>query len=210
MPLKVTMFSDMICPFCYIGFETFRKLKADFDLELDWRGFQIHPEWPSEGMPALEYWRRRGVNPETRRASWQRIATMAEAAGFTIKQPEIATNSRLALEAAEFAKTIGKGEAFEERVYRAYFQEGSNIGDAGVLANLGADVGIDRDELNLALESNRYSLRLKNNALMANQRGVTGVPTFFIGDFPLVGAQTEQVMRQVFQRVSERMASSAR
>jgi predicted DsbA family dithiol-disulfide isomerase len=206
MALKITMFSDFICPFCFIGFETIRKLKPEFGFELEWRGFQIHPEWPTEGMPASEY--RRGMDPETRRAIWERISAMANAAGFSMKQPETLSNSRLALEAAEFAKSVGKDEAFEERVYRAYFQEALNIGDQRVLVNLGTDVGIDRDEMNLALESNRYTLTLQNNAYVAHEREVTGVPTFFIGEYPLVGAQSEDVMRRVLKRAGELMGAS--
>jgi predicted DsbA family dithiol-disulfide isomerase len=203
MAMKLVMFSDFICPFCYIGFETVRKLKPEFDLEIEWRGFQIHPEWPAEGMPASEY--RRGMDPETRRAIWARIQAMAENTGFTMKPPELLTNSRIALEAAEFAQECGRGEAFEERVYRAYFNEGLNIGDQGVLAKLAAEVGIDRDELNLAIESNRYTARLRDNTIEAHERGVSGVPTFFVGDYPLVGAQSEDVMRQIlgrYQRLS--------
>ncbi len=178
MPLKIKMYSDFICPFCYIGFEVFRKLKPEFDLELDWRGFQIHPEWP------------------------------ADAAGFEMKPPELLTNSRLSLEAAEFAKEAGVGEAFDERVYRAYFYEGLNIGKQSVLADLAADVGLSRDDLNVALDSGRYALRLKSNAMVAHQNGVSGVPTFFIGEYPLVGAQSEDVMRQVLQRVSSRLSAA--
>jgi predicted DsbA family dithiol-disulfide isomerase len=203
MALKITMYSDFICPFCYIGFEVFRKLKPEFDLELDWRGFQIHPEWPAEGMPASQW--RTGMDAESRRAVWERIQAMAAAAGFEMKAPETLTNSRLALEAAEFAKETGAGEAFEERVYRAYFYEGLNIGSQAVLGDLAADVGLSRDDLNVAIESNRYSLRLKNNAMIAHRKGVSGVPTFFIGEYPLVGAQSEEVMRQILQRVSQRL-----
>ncbi len=204
MALKITMFSDFICPFCYIGFEVFRKLKPEFDLELDWRGFQIHPDWPAEGMPASEW--RNGMSPESRRAVWERIQGMAVEAGFEMKPAEILTNSRLALEATEFAKEAGAGEAFEERVYRAYFNEGLNIGSQAVLADLAAEVGLSRDDLNLALDSNRYSMRLKNTSLVAHQKGVSGVPTFFIGDYPMVGAQSEETMRQVLQRVSQRLS----
>lgn len=206
MPLKIKMYSDFICPFCYIGFEVFRKLKPEFDLELDWRGFQIHPEWPAEGMLASEW--RNGMDPAARQAVWQRIQAMARAAGFEMKPPELLTNSRLSLEAAEYAKEAGAGEAFEERVYRAYFYEGLNIGSQSVLADLGADVGLSRDDLNLALDSGRYALRLKNNAMVAHQNGVSGVPTFFIGEYPLVGAQSEDVMRQVLQRVSSRLSAA--
>ncbi len=52
MALKIVMFSDYICPFCYVGFETIRRLKPEFDFQLEWRGFQIHPDWPAEGIPA--------------------------------------------------------------------------------------------------------------------------------------------------------------
>lgn len=205
MALKLVMFSDFICPFCYIGFETVRKLKPEFDLEIEWRGFQIHPEWPADGMPASEY--RRGMDPETRRAIWTRIQGMAENVGFTMKPPELLTNSRIALEAAEFAQECGKGEAFEERVYRAYFYEGLNIGDQGVLARLAAEAGIDRDELSLAIESNRYTARPRDTAVEAHERGVSGVPTFFVGDYPLVGAQSEDVMRQILSRY-QRLAAA--
>jgi len=206
MALTITMFSDFICPFCYIGFATARKLKPEFDLDLAWRGFQIHPDWPAEGMPASEF--RREMSPETRRAIWTRIEAMADAAGITMKPPELLTNSRLALEAAEFAAELGKGELFEERVYRGYFNEGLNIGQPGVLADLAADVGLDREDLNVALESNRYSLRLKNNAMVAHKRNVDGVPTFFIGEYPLVGAQGEDVMRQILGRYIQKFAAA--
>ena len=198
MALKITLFSDFICPFCYIGFETVRKLKPEFDLEIEWRGFQIHPEWPAEGMAAADY--RRGMDPETRRTIWARIQAMAEATGFSMKPPAVLTNSRMALEAAEFANQCGMGEAFEERVYRAYFNEGLNIGSQGVIGELAAEVGIDRNELDLAIESNRYVERLRDNASDAHSRGVSGVPTFFVGEYPLVGAQNEDAMRQILQR----------
>src|SRR5579859_3137325 len=206
MPLKIAMFSDFICPFCYIGFETVRKLKPEFDLEIEWRGFQIHPEWPAEGMPAAEF--RRGMDPETRRAVWARIEAMAAAAGFTMKAPEVLTNSRLALEAVEFAKESGRSEAFEQRVYRAYFNEGLNIGKVGVLGELAAEVGLDRDEFNLAIESNRFTQRLRENAFEARERGVDGVPTFFVGDYPLVGAQSEDVMRRILRRYADRLGAA--
>jgi predicted DsbA family dithiol-disulfide isomerase len=206
MPLKIVMFFDFICPFCFIGFEVIRKLKPEFEVEVDWRGFQIHPEWPADGVLAADY--RRGTDPQVRRARWQQIEAMAGAAGFTMRQPELLANSRLALEAAEFAKESGAGEAFEQRIYEAYFQDGLNIGDAGVLANIAADLGMDRDDFNLALESNRYTARLRNNTVMAHQLGVSGVPTFFIGQYPLVGAQSEQVMRQVLERAAQRAGSA--
>jgi predicted DsbA family dithiol-disulfide isomerase len=208
MAIKIEMFSDFICPFCYIGFATIRKVKPEFGLEIAWKGFQIHPEWPPDGMPAAEF--RREMSPEMRRSIWERIGTMAEAAGIAMKPPALLTNSRCALEAAEFAAEQGIGEAFEERVYRAYFNEGLNIGKPGVVADLAAEVGIDRFELDAALESKRYAMRLKNNAMAAHNRNVDGVPTFFIGDYPMVGAQSEDVMRQILGRYVHKLAEAAK
>ena len=73
-----------------------RRLKPEFDFTLRHRGFQIHPEWPPEGMPAAQW--RNGMDAESRRAVWERIQAMAVAAGFEMKAPETLTNSRLALE----------------------------------------------------------------------------------------------------------------
>ena len=139
---------------------------------------------------------------------WARIASLGATVGLEMKSPELLANSRLALEAAEFAKECGKAESFEERIFRAYFNDNLNIGSQGVLGELAIEVGLDRDELNVALESSRYHKRLDDNARAAHERGVDGVPTFFVGDYPLVGAQSEQVMRQILQRYVQKMAAA--
>jgi predicted DsbA family dithiol-disulfide isomerase len=201
------MYSDFICPFCYIGFEVFRKLKPEFDLELDWRGFQIHPDWPAEGMPASEW--RNGMDANARRAVWDRIQTMATDAGFQMKPPEMLTNSRLSLEAAEFAKEAGLRARPSRNASIALTSTRERISAARRLSPISPRrLACRATTLNLALDSGRYSLRLKNNAMIAHQNGVSGVPTFFIGEYPLVGAQSEDVMRQVLQRVSERLAAA--
>lgn len=205
MALKIVMFSDYICPFCYVGFETIRKLKPEFDFQIEWRGFQIHPDWPAAGIP-VEKMRGPG-EAESRQALWKRISAMAEATGFSIKPPTVLTNSRAALAATEFARESGRDELLEERIYRAYFNEGENIGDAGVVARLAAEAGLDAGEVAEAIKSPKYEMRLKNNSLAAHQRGVSGVPTFFIGEFPLVGAQNLDAMRAILKRATERFAS---
>jgi predicted DsbA family dithiol-disulfide isomerase len=207
MALKITMFSDFVCPFCYIGFETLRRLESEFDFMLEWRGFEIHPEWPAEGISTERV--RAGADAKALGAAWQRIKALADEIGLAMDPPSVLTNSHRALEAAEFAHQEGRGEEFEQRVYRAYFNEGTNIGDPRKIRALAAEVGIDAAKLDEALESGKYSLRLKNNALVANQRGVSGVPTFFIGGFPLVGAQSLDAMRHIVKRVSERAASES-
>ncbi len=205
MALKIVMFSDYICPFCYVGFETMRRLKPEFDFQLEWRGFQIHPDWPAEGIPIDKA--RETIDPAPRVALWKRISAMAEAVGFSMKPPTVLTNSRAALAATEFARESGRDEGLEERIYRAYFNDGVNIGDPETVARLAAEAGLDSGEVADAIRSPRYEMRLKNNSLAAHQRGVSGVPTFFIGEFPLVGAQSLDAMRAILKRATERFAS---
>ena len=204
MALKVTLFSDYICPFCYIGFHTLRKMKREFDLDVDWRGFQIHPDWPATGIPAEKIYGK--LDPETRKGAWERISTMATEIGLTMRPPSVLTNSHNALAATEYAIASGKGDEFEERVYRAYFEDGANIGDVEVLKKLAVDVGLEAEQALAAIESPQVQLRLKNNAMVAHQHNVSGVPTFFIGTYPLVGAQSEDTMRKILARATEMMS----
>ncbi|HXR35553.1 MAG TPA: DsbA family protein, partial [Candidatus Binataceae bacterium] len=99
----------------------------------------------------------RMMDPKARRLIWTHILELADAAGVTMKAPEVLANSRLALRAAEFARENGRGEAFDDLVYRAYFSDGLNIGLQGALGDLATAVGLDRSELDRALESQRYA-----------------------------------------------------
>ncbi len=206
MALHVTLFSDFICPFCYVGLRTIGKLKSEFDLEVEWRGFQIHPDWPPTGIPAEKVYGAEGSAART--AAWGRISAMADAVGLAMKPPAMLTNSHRALAACEAAIEAGRGEDFEERVYRAYFFDGANIGDLDVLKNLGAEVGLDRGLIGEAIASPKVELKLKNNALIAHRRGVSGVPTFFLGEYPVVGAQSLDAMRKILTRAGERIGAA--
>ncbi len=201
MSTKVAVFSDFVCPFCYIGLHTLNQLKSEFDIKVQWRGFQIHPEWPAEGMPVEQFYRTMGE--ERRKAGWQMIERMAAETGLEMRPPTVLANSYRALAAQEFAIEHQRGDAFEERVFRAYFNDQADIGDPGVIRELAREVGLDPMQLDQAMDEDRYAMRLKNNALIANQRGITGVPTFIIGGYPLVGAQSADTLRQILQRAVE-------
>ncbi|HLI79258.1 MAG TPA: DsbA family oxidoreductase [Candidatus Binataceae bacterium] len=206
MALKITLFSDFICPFCYIGFHTLQKMQREFDLEVAWRGFQIHPDWPATGISADKVYGAQGS--DSRKAAWERISTMATEIGLAMRPPTVLTNSYNALAACEYAIASGKGEEFEERVYRAYFHDGSNIGDVDVLKNLASEVGLEAEKVAEATTAPAVQLKLKNNALVAHQHGVSGVPTFFIGNYPLVGAQSELTMRKILTRATEMLSAA--
>lgn len=198
MSLKLQIFADFICPFCYIGSVIVRKLQPEFGFQVESHGFQIHPEWPAAGLPLAQH--PRLMDPVARRLIWNHIQELAGTAGVAMKPPAVLANSRLALQAAAFARENGQGDAFDGRVYRAYFNEGLNIGLSGVLSDLAADVGLDRAELDRALESERYAPQLERDARLARQRGVSGVPAFFLGEYSFTGAHSEEIMREILRR----------
>lgn len=194
--MNVTVFYDYNCPFCYIASRRLALLSGEFDLSIEWKGIEIHPEFPPEGAK-----RGRSVKSLIVRE------TMGEAAeeGIEIRPPGFAANSRLALEASELAKTVGRFEAFHYAVYGAYFGEGLNIGKPDVLLSIGERAGIERKALADSLER-----RAMRGAVAANEREaavytVLGVPTFILGSFPVHGCQPLETMRTMIERALSRL-----
>ncbi len=124
----------------------------------------------------------------------------AQEFGLPYRRSDRLSNSRLAIEAAEFARDAGRFDAFSRAVFRAYFGEGRDIGDAGVLRELAADVTLDPDALQEALTEGRYAGRREAAAAEARRLGFSGVPTFV---FPqgqvVVGAQPLAVFERVLR-----------
>jgi predicted DsbA family dithiol-disulfide isomerase len=205
MGFKLQVFADFICPFCYIGSATVHKLQPEFGFAIEPHGFQIHPEWPAEGLELAHH--PRMMDPKARELIWKHIRELAEAAGLEMKPPEVLANSRLALQAAAFARDKGCGEKFDQRIYQAYFSEGLNIGLRAVLVDLATDVGLDRAEAEQALDSKDYAYHLEQDTKLARELGVTGVPAFFLGPYSFGGAQSEGLMREIFRRYGESTAT---
>ena len=113
------------------------------------------------------------------------------------------SNSRLALEAAEYARDKGRYDALHHAVFKAYFSDGEDIGDMGVLLTIAASCGLDTGELERALDEGHHSIRVSQGTDQARQRGVTAVPTFFIEDAPAItGAMAEKRFREVLREIT--------
>lgn len=206
--MKITVFSDYICPFCYIGIETLRSVQSEVPpFTLTWKGFQIHPEYPASGLPmeqrVAKYGQKR-YDKERYAAVWQNILSLADNIGLTMQPPPVLTNSRIALEATEYAQKNGQAEAFAQAVYQAYFQHGKNIGDLEIVLSLAEEVGLYRAELHDHLLSGTYTDRIQTAQKEAHELGVSGVPTFVVGPAQIVGAQSPDVVINMLNRVAER------
>ena len=205
--LKVSVFSDYICPFCYIGSRRLLRLEQDYDLKVNWAGLEIHPDTPPEGMPI----ERLGYP----RAQWaQMMAALNEMAaeeGIELEDHDFTTNSHRALLLSEAAKRAGREVfyALHERLFHAFFSQGKNIGDEGVLRTLAADVGVPEDIVNVAWHNQDYEQRLKLNLQHARELGVRGTPTFVFGEELLVGAVPLAELQAAARRASHALDAGA-
>ena len=196
LQMKLTVFYDYICPFCYLTSKSLEELSREFDLEIEWKGIEIHPEFTSEGQKS------------PRSVKSLRVAEVIKAAaaenGTEIVLPGFRTNSRLSLEASEFAKTRNLFKSFHHLIYDAYYLERKNIGDVDVIIEAGANAGLDAVELAECLVKRTMFDRIEKNKREAEENMVVGVPTILLGAFPLYGNQSRDTLRHMIRRAIER------
>ncbi len=190
--MNVTVYYDYICPFCYLGTKRILDLAKEFNLTVDWKGIEIHPEFPPEGKKRTRTLKSKSF-AET-------IREMAKEDGIEIKLPGFSTNSRLSLEASEFAKVKSRFLEFHVSVYEAYFLEGLNIGDIEVILDIGESAGLDKSDLSECLDKRTMFDNIRDNKKEAEDNHVLGVPTFMFGSFPVHGNQSIQTMRHLIKR----------
>jgi len=193
--MNVTVYYDYICPFCYLGTKRILGLSKEFNLTIDWKGIEIHPEFPPQGKKRTKTLKSKSF-AET-------IREMAKEDNIEIKLPGYATNSRLSLEASEFAKIKGKFLEFHIGVYEAYFLEGRNIGDIEIVLDIGEKAGLHRSDLVECLNKRTMFDNIEANKKEAEDNIILGVPTFIFGNFPVHGNQSTQTMRHIIIRALE-------
>lgn len=206
--MKVEIWSDVICPFCYIGkvkFETALNEFADKNnVEIEWKSYQL--------MPGLQTQEDRSIHDvlvQTKGISLQQAkelngyaTTMAKAVGLHYDfDKAIPANTLRAHQFQHFAKTQGKGNEAEERVFKAYFTDGKNVDDVETLVELGKSMGLDPLALKTALDNQTYLDAVKNDIKEAQQIGVKGVPFFvFNRKYAISGAQSPESFLDILQK----------
>jgi len=198
--LLVSVFSDYICPFCYIGHLRLARLRDDYDLKINWRFLEIHPDNPPEGRPLSEL----GYPPEQWRQMMENLARMAEEEGVTLAERTFTTNSRKALLLAEATKSAGV-EAFDrlnEGLFEAYFLERQNLGDANVLRDIARQCGVADELVHHAWSEPDFDQILQANLRDAARLRITGTPTFLFGNRMAAGAVPVETLRRLAATVS--------
>lgn len=177
--LRVMVFSDYICPFCYIGHLRLARLRDSYDLKINWRFLEIHPDNPSEGRPLSEL----GYPPEQWRRMMENLQTMAIEEGVELAERTYTTNSRKALLLAEAAKAAG-GRTFyrlNTALFEAYFLQQQNLGDPQVLRAIAKHAGVEEAIVDRAWTDPQYQDILQANLRDAARLGINGTPAFIIG-----------------------------
>jgi predicted DsbA family dithiol-disulfide isomerase len=205
-PFLIVAYSDYVCPWCYIGWQRIEQLRREFDVQVEWRPFELHPETPKTGANLAG----RVGSSARARVYTENILGIAREAGIAMRMPVVVSNSHRALEAAEFARDRGGFEAMHAAMFRAYFEDARDIGDADVLCDIARGWGIDDQGLRQALADETYAARIDEITDAARGDEILSTPTFiFPGGFRLIGGQEYAVFQSVTRRLMERIAAGA-
>lgn len=199
--MKVEIWSDIMCPFCYIGKRKFEAALADFDhsdkIEIVWKSFQLNPDMETDPSKNINQYlaEAKGWSLDHAKQMNDHVTGMAKEVGLQYDfDKAVLANSFDAHRLIQLAKKHGQGDAIEERLFKAYFTEGENTADHQTLQRLGAEIGLDADEIKTMLASDQYAEAVDRDIYEARQVGVRGVPFFvFNQKYAVSGAQGSEV-----------------
>lgn len=198
--MKIEIWSDIMCPFCYIGkrhFEQALKEFGDVKLEIEWKSFQLDPSLPETSEEGVyEYLaKRKGFSVEQSKAMHNNVVKMAANVGleYNFDIAKVA-NSFKAHRIIQAAKQKGYGDTAEEIFFRSYFTEGKDLGSREELLSIGTQIGLRPIEIDVALSDERYESLVKEDIREAQQLGINAVP-FLVMDrkYGVSGAQPVEV-----------------
>jgi predicted DsbA family dithiol-disulfide isomerase len=207
--MKVEVWSDIICPFCYIGKRKFEQALHQFahqsEVEVVWRSYQLDPSTPafSTQSVAADLARKKGMSLSETKQMMQHVTDMASEVGLVYDfDKAVVANTFTAHRLTHLAAKHGLQDASEERLFTAYFTEGKNINDLETLVQLGVEIGLDAEEVRSVLVSDAYTKEVQQDIYEAQQVGVRGVPFFvFDNKYAVSGAQSSEVFTNVLQKV---------
>lgn len=209
--MKVEIWSDVMCPFCYIGKRKFEAALAQFEgkenVQVEWKSFQLNPSLKTDAGKNINAYLAeiKGWTIEQAKEMNARVAAMAKEAGLNYDFDKvIVANSFDAHRLVQYAKRKNLGDAMEEALFRAYFIEGKDTSDHATLISLAQEAGLDEGETKRILASGIFSDEVEEDIEQAAQLGVRGVP-FFVFDrkYAVSGAQPVEVFLQTMRKAAE-------
>jgi len=206
--MKIEIWSDVMCPFCYIGKRRFEHALEQFEyadrVDIEWRSFQLNPDMETDPDANINEYLAdsKGWSLEKAKQMNQRVTDMAAEIGLEYNMDQaVVANSFNAHRLIQFAKTNNKGDEAEEALFRAYFTDGKNMDDLDTLVAIGKDIGLDGHDVRAVLEGDQFANAVKHDIQTAKGMNIRGVP-FFLFDrkYGVSGAQETQTFLQALQQ----------
>lgn len=209
--MKIEVWSDFVCPFCYIGKRrleiALEKFEHKDEVELIFKSFELDPSSKKKfdenihEIIAKKY----GIPVEQAKASNNQLVDQAKAIGLNYNFDDlIPTNTFDAHRVVHYAKTEGKTNELVERIFKAYFIDSLNISDHKVLASLAHEVGLNSDKALSMLESDQYGEEVRKDEETASKLRISGVPYFLINNkYVVSGAQTPEMFLEALEKARE-------
>ena len=213
--MRVDIWSDVVCPFCYIGKKRLEHVAAEAGVELDihWHSFELDPNAPAkhESSNTERLAKKYGQSIEQTQVMERNVAQAAASEGIVFNwQHANSGNTFNAHRLIHLAQSKGLGNAMKEALCRAYMTEGQNIGEVEVIAKIAVAVGLDASEVQAVLASDAFAAEVRQDEKIAREQlNVTGVP-FFVFDqrLAVAGAQPREVFLQALQQVQSEAATA--
>lgn len=211
-PIKVDVWSDIACPWCFIGKRKFEAGAAEFggNVEVEYHSFELAPDTPVDfDGSEYDYLATRGFPADKVGPMLERVTGIAESVGLHYDYDILQhTNTVLGHQLIHYAKARGRQLEMKERLLSAYFEQGRHVGRIEELADLAAELGFDRDNVMRSLSSNEYLQDVRADQALAVEYGIQGVPFFVIdGKYGVSGAQDAATFANVLSQVRDEKES---
>jgi len=206
--MQIEIWSDIMCPFCYIGKRNFENALAQFPYkektEVIWKSFQLVPDLKTQPGKNINQFL-----SEHKGISLQQATKLNDHVAFTARQIGLIYNFDKAIPANTFnahrlshlAKHYGLQNEIEEKLFAAYFSKGKNVDDIQTLVQIGIETGLDSAEVKNTLDSNKYTDEVRNDIYEAHQMDISGVPYFLFNNKHVVsGAQESYVFLETLEK----------
>lgn len=208
--ITIDMVSDVVCPWCIVGYERLQKaltMLDDIQVNVQFHPFELNPDMPAEGQDVREHiMQKYGATAEQSAQNRKQLVEIGDSLGFHFDYFEgmRMANTFNAHQVLHLADELGKQEAMKLRLFSAYFSERKNVNDIDVLVGEAKAVGLDEKEVHQVIENQTYADAVREHENVWLQRGIQSVPTFVIGNSGIAGAHEPETLARFIKEAVEK------
>ena len=213
--LKIDIVSDIVCPWCVIGYKNLKKaisnLEKEIDFNIRWRAYELHPDIPKQGITKEKHIMNKFGDINRAKKTYDHIKKVGERAGFIFhfSKNQTIPNTFLAHRLLWYAEKKDKQTTLSEALFSAYFAEGKNVGVKKELLEISSLIGLNKKEVETFLNSNKGEKEVIQQEIKAREMNISGVPTYVINNkYLLQGGQEPETFIAFLRRIKEKEIAS--